>query len=397
MIPHDRGEHARQGHQRPRSRALAHSPAGPVVTDRAMGVMRASTTTRNAAAADCQDVGRGVAAWLDGFQRRHTWVGFPVAVVYKFVDDQGGYLASLITYYGFLALFPLLLLLVSVLGYLLAGNPALQHALVGSALQQLPIIGPQLQHNISAIHGSRPAVILGILGALYGGLNVSVAIQTTLNRVWAVPRYARPNALVSRLRGLVLFALIGTVILITTALSAVGTAAIDFLMTTPLSAGGSGIGTGVRIAAIAVAAIVNVAAFLIGFRVLTAREVRLADLLPGAIGAGVAIQVLQTVGTVFLSRELLGASQVYGVFGLVFGLLAWLYLQAAIVVFCAEINAVRARRLWPRNLLTPFLDDTVLTPADHASYRSYADTERYQPSEQIHTTYDDQPASHDEP
>jgi uncharacterized BrkB/YihY/UPF0761 family membrane protein len=245
-----------------------------------MGVMRARTTALHAAAADCQDVGRGVAARLDGFQRRHTWMGFPVAVVYKFVDDQGGYLAALITYYGFLALFPLLLLLVSVLGYLLVGNPALQHALVGSALQQLPLIGPQLQQNISAIHGSRPAVILGILGALYGGLNVSVAIQTTLNRVWAVPRYARPNPLVSRLRGLVLFALIGIVVLITTALSAVGTAATDFLMTTPLSAGGSGIGTGVRIAAIAVAAIVNVAAFLIGFRVLTARDIRLADLCP---------------------------------------------------------------------------------------------------------------------
>jgi uncharacterized BrkB/YihY/UPF0761 family membrane protein len=218
-----------------------------------------------------------------------------------------------------------------------------------------------------------------------------------LNRVWAVPRYARPNPLLSRLRGLVLFALIGTVVLITTALSAVGTAATDFLMTTPLSAGGSGIGIGVRITAIAVAAIVNVAAFLIGFRVLSAREVRLADLLPGAVGAGVAIQVLQTVGTVFLSRELIGASQVYGVFGLVFGLLAWLYLQAAIVVFCAEINAVRARRLWPRSLLTPFLNDAVLTPADQASYRSYADTERYQPCEQIHTTYNDQPPSHHQP
>ncbi|MCU1609408.1 MAG: putative ribonuclease, partial [Pseudonocardiales bacterium] len=78
-------------------------------------------------------------------------------------------------------------------------------------------------------------------------------------------------------------------------------------------------------------------------------------------------------------------------------LLAWLYLQAAIVVFCAEINAVRARRLWPRNLLTPFLDDTVLTPADQASYRSYADTERYQPSEQLHTTYNDQSPPHDKP
>ena len=96
----------------------------------------------------------GVAARLDGFQRRHTWLGFPLAVVYKFVDDQGGYLASLITYYGFVSLFPLLLLLVSVLGYTLEGDPALQHALVGSALQQFPIIGPELQQNVISIHAA---------------------------------------------------------------------------------------------------------------------------------------------------------------------------------------------------------------------------------------------------
>ena len=96
----------------------------------------------------------------------------------------------------------------------------------------------------------------------------------------------------------------------------------------------------------------------------------MADLLPGAVAAAVAVGVLQTVGALFLSRELTGASQVYEVFTLVFGLLAWLYLQAVIVVFCAEINTVRARRLWPRNLLTPFAADMALTPADRASYRS---------------------------
>jgi membrane protein len=321
----------------------------------------------------------GVTAALDGFQRRHTWLGFPVAVVYKFVDDQGGYLASLITYYGFLSLFPLLLLLVSVLGYTLDGDPALQHALVGSALQQFPIIGPELQQNVSSIHGSAPGVVLGIFGALYGGLGVTLAIQNAFDRVWAVPHYARPNLLVSRLRGLVLFVLFGAVILMTTALSALG----------PVADGlGYGLGTGARIAALAVAVAINLAMFVIGFRILTARDVELADLMPGAVAAATAVQVLQTVGALFLSRELNGASQVYGVFGLVFGLLAWLYAQAAIVVFCAEINTVRTRRLWPRNLLTLFIEDVTLTPADRASYRSYANTERYQPSQQVHPTFD---------
>ncbi|MGH3825621.1 MAG: YihY/virulence factor BrkB family protein [Pseudonocardiaceae bacterium] len=321
-----------------------------------------------------------VTARLDRFQRRHTWVGFPLAVVYKFIDDQGGYLAVLISYYGFVSLFPGLLLLVSVLGYTLHRDPSLQQALLGSVLKDFPIVGPQLQQNVSSIHGSGVGVLLGILGALYGGLGVTVAIQTALNRVWAVPRYARPDAVLSRLRGLALFFLIATVVLITTALAAIG----------PVAAG-YGLGAEVPLAAIVVSTLVNVGAFLFGFRVLSARDIPLSDLLPGALSAGVAIQVLQTVGALFVSRELAGASQIYGVFGLVLGLLAWLYVQAVIVVFCAEINAVRSRRLWPRNLLAPFVDDAPLTRADRASYRSYAGTERFKTFEQVKTTFDGQP------
>lgn len=327
----------------------------------------------------------GVTARLDRFQRRHTWLGFPLGVIYKFVDDQGGYLSALITYYGFVSLFPLLLLLVSLLGFTLEDNPALQQALIGSALQQFPIIGPQLQQNVGSIHGSRLGVILGIVGAVYGGLGVSVAIQTALNRVWAVPRYARPDPVFSRLRGLLLFVLLGVFVLITTALSAAGPVAANF--------GYDGAWT--RLAAIIVAIAANVGAFLIAFRVLTAHEIRLADLIPGAACAGVAVYALQIVGALFVDYELRGISQIYGVFGLVLGLLAYLYLLSVIVVFCAEINVVRARQLWPRSLLTPFINDVALTAADRASYRSYVDAERFKPFEQVHTTFDHQSAPDD--
>ncbi|MGH3824870.1 MAG: YihY/virulence factor BrkB family protein [Pseudonocardiaceae bacterium] len=327
----------------------------------------------------------GVTARLDDFQRRHTWLGFPLGVIYKFVDDQGGHLAALITYYGFVSLFPSLLLLVSVLGYTLEGDPALQQAVLGSALQQFPIIGPQLQQNVGSIHGSKTAVILGILGAIYGGLGVSVAIQTALNRVWAVPRYARPDPIWSRIRGLMLFVLLGSLVLITTALSAAGPVAASL-----------GYGGGwVRIATIAIAMAANVGAFLIGFRVLTAREIPLADLVPGAICAGIAVQLVQIGGALFISYALSGASQVYGAFGLVLGLLAYLYLHAVIGVFCAEINAVRARQLWPRNLLGPFFNDVALTAADRASYRSYVDSERFKPSQQVQTTFEHPPPAND--
>lgn len=98
--------------------------------------------------------GVGVIDRLDRFQRRHRWLGFPLAVIYKFVDDQGAYLASLITYYGFLSLFPLLLIATTVLGFVLHGNPALQQQLIGSALAQFPIIGDQLTNTAHPLQGS---------------------------------------------------------------------------------------------------------------------------------------------------------------------------------------------------------------------------------------------------
>lgn len=113
-------------------------------------------------------------------------MGLPLAVVYKFVDDQGSYLAALITYYGFVSLFPLLLLLVTVLGFALGDNPGLQQQVLHSALRDFPIIGDQIGQNINSLHGSVAAVVIGILGSLYGGLGVTEAVQHALNTVWAV-------------------------------------------------------------------------------------------------------------------------------------------------------------------------------------------------------------------
>ena len=124
---------------------------------------------------------------LDAFQRRHRWLAVPIAVVYKFVDDLGGYLASLITYYGFLSLFPLLLIFSTVLGFLLPGNPELQQQLINSALSQFPIIGDQLTSSAQPLRGSGSGLAIGILVALYGGLGVAVAIQNALNQVWGLP------------------------------------------------------------------------------------------------------------------------------------------------------------------------------------------------------------------
>ena len=128
----------------------------------------------------------GVVSRFDAYQRRHRWLGVPIAVVYKFIDDQGGYLAALITYYGFLSLFPLLLIFSTVLGFLLPANPALQQQLIDSALGQFPIIGDQLGSTAQPLRGSGWGRRSGSGGAL-GGLGVAVAIQNAFNQVWGVP------------------------------------------------------------------------------------------------------------------------------------------------------------------------------------------------------------------
>src|SRR5579862_1739729 len=82
---------------------------------------------------------------FDRFQRRHGWLAFPLAVRQKYSDDQGSYLAATVTYYGFFSIFPLLLVLTTVLGFVLRGHPHLERQIVHSALGQFPLLGSQLK------------------------------------------------------------------------------------------------------------------------------------------------------------------------------------------------------------------------------------------------------------
>jgi membrane protein len=317
----------------------------------------------------------GVVSRFDAYQRRHRWLGVPIAVVYKFVDDQGGYLAALITYYGFLSLFPLLLIFSTVLGFLLPGNPALQQQLIDSALGQFPIIGDQLGSTAQPLRGSGWGLTIGIVVALYGGLGVAVAIQNAFNQVWGVPVHRRPDPVRARLRSLLLLGLLGLGVLLTTALSA-------------LVAVGERFGPGLRIGAVVLAVITNAALFVLAFRALTTRRVAIRDVLAGSVLAAVMWQILQSLGAVYINYQLRGTSQVYGLFGIVLGLLAWIYLEAVVIVLAAELNAVLTRRLWPRALLTMFAEDVHLTSADRRSYESYASAQQYREAESINVEFD---------
>jgi YihY family inner membrane protein len=316
----------------------------------------------------------GLIGVVDGFQRRHRWAGFPLAVVYKFFDDQGSYLTALVTYYGFLSLFPLLLLLVTILGFALHGDPHLQATLLNSALAQFPVIGTQLRENVRAASGSGFGLVVGVAGTLYGSLGAAQATQNALSRVWAIPRNERPNPFSSRLRSLGLILVLGLGVLATTGLSALTTGASSF---------GASLAVGVRVAGIVLATLTNMSMFLVAFRVLGARQISLRDLRLAAIVAGLGWQTLQLLGTYLVSHALKGSRESYGVFGLVLGLIAWIYLLALVMVLAAEISVVARRHLWPRALMTPFSDDVRLTTADERSYAAYAKTERHKGFETV--------------
>src|SRR5262245_39904234 len=273
---------------------------------------------------------------VDSVQRRHAWLAFPVAVFKKFGDDEGGNLSALIAYYGFLSLFPLLLVFVSVLGIVLRNNEELQRRILDTALSNFPVIGTQIGENVHALAGNGVVLAVGILATLWAGLGVTAAAQTAMNRVWDVPRARRPNFFSSRLRGLAVLAFLGTLIILSTLLSGLGVSGVPSIVFQVLWIGAS--------------LVLNLGLFLVAFRILTARSLSTREVVPGAVVAAVLWTSLQSLGGYLITHQIANATDVYGTFALVIGLLFWLYLGAEITVLSAEINAVRAGRLWPRSL-----------------------------------------------
>ena len=321
-----------------------------------------------------------VTEWVDGYQRRHRWAGYPIAVIYKFFEDQGPYLAALITFYGFLSLFPLLLLLASVLGFVLQGNPELQQRILDSALSQFPVIGDQLS-DPQGLQGSVAAVIIGGLVALYGALGVAQALQNAMNVAWSVPRNRRPNPVKARLRSLLLIGTAGIAVLATTILSALGGSA---------GADGAVFSGWVALLVTFAAVVVNAAVFIVVFRLSTATKLSVRDVVPGAITAAIIWQLLQVFGTAYVASVVKDAGITYGVFAVVLGLLAWIFLAALGVVLSVEINVVRSKHLFPRALLTPFTDNVDLTRADQRAYTDAATAQRHKGFESVEVTFDHQ-------
>jgi membrane protein len=305
---------------------------------------------------------------LDRHQQRTRGVRFVAAVYKKFSDDQAGQLAALISYYAFVSIFPLLLVLVTALGFVLQGDPDEQQKILHGTLGQFPLLSDSLK--LHALKGSDAALAIGIVGSLLAGMGITGAAQNAFNRIWAVPFKSRPNFLFARVRGLGMLAVLGTMTVVST-----------------VAAGFVGAGSHSAVAVVGgvlVAFVVNLALFMTAFKLLTAIDVGWRDHLPGVIVAAVLWQLLQHVGGYYVDHLLKHTQPLYGIFAVVLGLLAWLYLGAQLVIFAAEINVVRARKLWPRSFFSePLLD------ADKRALTSSAEVEERVEQENVEVSFEE--------
>jgi YihY family inner membrane protein len=300
---------------------------------------------------------------VDRFQQKNRVLGFVFGVIKKFGDDRGGSLAAVLAYYGFVSLFPLLLVVVTVLGFVLHGNEKLQRDLIDSALGDFPVIGSQLRNNVKALGGNGFALVIGLVASLWGALGVTQAAQNTMAEVWAVPERDRPGFLPRLGRGALLFTVLGLAVVATTFYASFGT----------VEASGP-----TAVLNLFVTMSLNVVLFVAAFRILTPRQVATKQLVPGSVMAGLAWTLLQLLGTYLISRQLRHTSEVYGFFAIVLGLLWWLYLAALITVYASEVSAVLAKRLWPRSMIQP-----PLTGPDRRALRDAAKAKEKVPSQQV--------------
>lgn len=299
---------------------------------------------------------------VDAFQRRHVVTAVPFAIIKKFGDDDGGRLAGLIAYYGFFSLFPLLLVFVSILGFVLSGHPDLRESIIDSAFAQFPVIGGSLRSGakLNELSGSTLGIVVGAVTALWAGLGVAQSAQTAMNTVWDIPRSQWPNFIFRRVRALGLLALLGTLVIATTFVNGYGSS--------------GALHGNLALIGWFVGFLLNVVLFTLTYQILTATELGWRDVLPGALCAAVLWTVLQAVGGYYLTHELRTADDVYGTFALVIALLVWISLGAQVTLFCAEINVVVNRHLWPRSMVQPPLNE-----GDMAVYRAIVERARMRP------------------
>lgn len=271
---------------------------------------------------------------LDAFQQKFKTTGFLVAVFKRYGDEKAGYLGALITYYGFLSLFPLLLVLTSILNIVISGNEELQTKILDYASSYIPILGDQLQQNISGSTQSGVALVIGLLFTFYGARGGADAFRHAVNSIWQTPKRQLLGFPMNYLNSFYLIIIGGIGLIASAALATYASSLGDYVVFQFLS--------------FFLSLTLLTGTFYVLFRLtVNKKDVDRIDLLPGAVLSAICILILQLLGGYILSRELKILTNLYGTFALVLGLLFWIYLQVKLVLFSVTANVVHKYKAWP--------------------------------------------------
>jgi YihY family inner membrane protein len=292
---------------------------------------------------------------VDVYQQRHPALAFIYAVIKKYGEDEAGSQTALLTYYGFLSLFPLLLVLTTITNSIIGNSPRLNTTIIHGLTSYFPLLGAQLSGHVHSLHRSGLALVSGILFTLYGTRGVANSFRRGVQHIWQVPKAERESFPRSLLKSLTLVVVGG----------------LGFLTASVIAglAGAAGHGLAFRSLSVVVNLFILFWLFTFLLNFTLPRHVAIKEVRVGAATAAIGLVMLQGVGGYLLARELKSLDALYSYFALALGLLFWIYLQAQVIYFAVEIAAVNSRKLWPRSLSgsLPTAIDNKIDASQHSS------------------------------
>jgi membrane protein len=304
---------------------------------------------------------------VDTYQQQHKAMAIPIAVFKKFSEDQSTNLASMIAFWAFFSIFPLLLVLVTLLGFFLPAD--MKTSVLKDVAGYIPLLNTK---TIAGLSGSWWALIIGIVSALWSGSAVVRTVQFAFNSVWEIPYHQRPKMLEKILRSIWVLGTIGVGLVISVLIT-------GFVSGTSNSLHLAWFG---HLLGYVIAIALDIGLFVAAFRMLTDRDVSTRDVLPGAVLSGVVFWILQSLSSLIISHYLSNAQSTYGTFATVITMLWWFYMTSIVTLLGAQLNVVLKERLYPRGLV-----DAPDTEADHRLYDNYAKERTYDENEQVHTSF----------
>lgn len=272
---------------------------------------------------------------------------FPVEVITRTTELNGGYVANAVTLIAFISLFPLLLLVISVIGLLTGSNPHLADDVV----EFLGVTGKAAETLTETLDRARESgaagSIIGVIGMTWSGLSLVGALRYAVN----LPERVTVKGIGARAMGIPWLLGAGAILTISIAISTV----LNWVpvWTAPLT--------------LVLGLAIDVALFTWTFWFLDAERPPPRQLLPGAIVAAVGFEFLKTIGTVLLPRLVANSSATYGALGTVFAILAWLLIFSRIFVYSVVVNAVWAGDHPATPATTESADDSPGSDADEPS------------------------------